>query len=347
MAYRRKKYTTRRRAGGRKYGGRRRGGGFSNNDVVKQLTVVANPHSTMTSTPKIPDGALTTSLGWRIHAFKEQAFATAKMHIALFPALGQGCLMFNSTGATGYTITTTDLEGLPIQWPTTISLKETLIKPKLERWRIVSQGVNIKCTNSEDMDSGSFIARRAPVPLGPAYWGGVHTKLATGDTAQYFAGLVPKGDAWVSYFNEASAPNNVSFCSGRLKDLGKHYFQLQDVSPGGHPMVEVDNNVRAATSATNWSTTGVDALDAAVSLVERNRGCVEQLVDSKMDCIFITMSGVITDTTIAVDCVANVEFIPDPTDPRATLASECANGYSQWKSTQNKLRYKNRKACKQ
>ena len=131
--------------------------------AVRQLTVYRYPFSTATSNPKIPDGKLTQSIGYRwMHSTTIDAPNMLFILAPLFMTVGISCPVTenNDVVQTLYNWHT----NVPESSVTThVGTNRTLnYNGAIGRWRVVSQALKLKCINSDDMNDGHWEAIRIP-----------------------------------------------------------------------------------------------------------------------------------------------------------------------------------------
>jgi len=335
-------------------------GYYSNDDAKKQLAVMNWPHSNVTSAPKIPDGALTHSMGLKSHGYDSDTFgASSEMFVLLWPGQSAFCGLYDTdlTDAPSKIVPNTAVSNQflngrnpatsvdPLNDNVLVSTVEpktnVTVTTKTAAWRGVSYGINIKLLNNDNENSGSFTARRFNVPKSVDLWNIYLTGNAAGalaGTPRALHGTVPRlKDILKRVSPTVTAANNNSFVTGKLKDIGKHYFQLNDQAVGGHDMIRQDFDI--GTSMVAMDVEGEYQLDPSAA---NNQPFSDQFLDDQFDMILIHMTGVAA-SNVAIDCVANREFQLNALDTRKSTESECAIDYNGYKKMQNSLRFKNRK----
>lgn len=234
----------RKRLGYRK--GRKGGSRTGATESSKQLAVYINPFSVATQQPKIPDGSKNFSLG---SSFRSQSvltmdaanqyatiivypacssFGAAMVHAA---AAGQIATPFTQAGVNNVTFFSVSTEmGLPTGAPGDVDFQ----MPELESWRMVSAGIKISCINNSLANDG--------------YWQAIRLRQC-----QVTTGLVGDGEGIMpnltSYPPVTGWPNDPTFSSGRLRDIGKKSFMLAQNGEHhwrdwgtGNLNVEIDEN---------------------------------------------------------------------------------------------------------
>lgn len=306
----------------------------SNSDAVKQLAVIRNPHSTETSCPKIPDGSETVSLGQRYHYFNGGVDLQAGDNtFLLFPGLLSNIVYITKQG-TNNVVSKNELQQIP--FPTAAG---DTIEPLAEvrKWRCVSAGLKIRCTNSALQDEGSWTARRVTIPLRAANY-------VCSTSATHLESVAPnlmELDNAGSLFDIAQHSQSTTFTSGKLRDLSRVYFQLQDQSQGAHDMIEILEEFQLQGSGG----IGAGLQDNTLQNTLANDTAVSTLVDSAMDGIIITINA--TDNTkINLDAVSNYEIVFNQRNSAYSYMSETANAYSAYRRVVNELRLRNKKACR-
>lgn len=308
---------------------------YSNSDVRKQLAVVENPHSVATSNPKIPDGAVTSSLGQRLHQYAKNVTLAATSHILLIPGLHTP-LVYDLNGAGD-----TSLNNTVHAWSRvgTAAVTRTFTS-SVRKWRMVSCGLKIASTSAQTANQGSWTARRFQLPANPT----LYKVSEAGPTPFKMVACYPSPNANVSaddqtkFLTSNNNSQHPSFTSGKMEDLNGVYFQLQDISSGAHEFINVPDQV-LVTGNGAWADGSTTTLNTAAE----NYRAVEQLFDTNFDCIEIAIAS---GSDVAIDVVANYELVLADTDASFPYMNETANGYSRYKSVVKKLRFKNKFAAR-
>lgn len=261
-------------------------GSYNVDGAYKQLQVYAQPFSTLTSNPKIPDGKCGYSAGLRIQAVKECTSASdGIIHIMMYPGANAGFYTFSPNGpdpsekrigkydnfmdyATNFTINTSE-----------------------EKWRLVSQAMKITMINNSDENDGWFETIRIPMsyddfqvttPVGP--------KL---DEAQ-FLGAVGLNTNLVE---------NSTYVSGKLRDIHRYIFQLNPCA-NSHDFTQPSAYRSGAT-------------ELNVASLDDSFDCIYVRVHGRK--AFADSQG----TRLMIHNVSNHEVVYDAPDPMSRFHSEC------------------------
>lgn len=253
VSSRKKKTSTKRRRTTSKTMTRKKSSnGIRKGDVVaEQLRVYANPHSMVTSQPKIPDGRVQRSLGLSSQGAGELTAYTGDipagqngsttgdgvLHILMYAGQNSGAIILNSLNAcrdsAGTVYLNDEAVGEFMRWngapETSISaiLNDTSggtlnYSDEYSRWRVVSQGLTLGLLNPAEEDDGWYEMVR------------VYDTLDTNDYCIMNADRSPinaRGTVCPKYklandLMSRSLANNVSYKTGLLRNIHKEYFQL-------------------------------------------------------------------------------------------------------------------------
>lgn len=250
----------------------------------RQLSVAANPFSTATLEPKLPDGKTNTSAGWRLQNTFDFTVGGEVTNLLLFPGL-KSCVVID--GKEQITPAVTDAAG-NITTPesrATVSFRNNLGSDHvdiegpagtgldagefslndatpLSRWRCVSVGMKLTLVNNSEDDDGWFEATRfMPQTEG--------TEVLV-DTE---AGVYPKPS---SLFGARgyNMIQNQSYITGKLRNLHKHIFYCQ-TNNNSHDFVDIPNAWKYDASIAGQNTWDI----------------VNDFIDKNMDMIHIRIHG--------------------------------------------------------
>lgn len=268
----------------------------------KHIAVVKNPFSTATTTPKVPDGKVSSSIGARAQAVNQysQNIGTAPMVFALFPGLTSALWVANmqagsgSGGVVSYTQSFMDngyisLGGTPSDSAGAIATAVDMPN----RWRQVSLGLRLTLTNNSEDNDGWFEAIR----LTPQYDEETFTlSWTTGDLNTANVGLMQNFNG----SNEDQWVNHVSFISGKLRDIHKHCFYSQNID-GCNDFNIVNDSYTIKTAAVQVRgqfPTGTTKTEAKfLNSFEENKDLILSQIDKNFDIVLIRIHGTgISDT---------------------------------------------------
>jgi len=253
--------------------------------AIGQLAVYANPFSTATTNPKIPDGKAYHSTGLRLQAVKEFVNnTTPTMDFLLFPGLNNGIIAANVVAAnevdrymrypSHYVTVPSDNpgDGLFVQ------NSETAI----DKWRIVSQALKVTLINNSDENDG--------------WWESSRVQLSSDEVFQLRA--TSDGNVVGSTSSATTLPGidinrqlveNPTYVTGKLRDIHKHAFQL---APQG-----ADHDFQELRSVIDASLTTADT----------------KILDPNYDAIYLRIHarGGTTPTRLMLHVVSNQEVVYD------------------------------------
>ena len=232
---------TRKRVGSRK-------GPRSSAKGAKDLAVFHNPFSKATQQARIPDGKATASLGTRVQNVisltplenPTQFFGQGEtLHVLLYPGLGGGTIIgatdsanhpireFYVQGFSDHGMLQQNLNGQAGSWPddntsgdgNDIQLKQT---NAFAKWRLVSQGLNIKLVNNNESNDGWFEAVRINQMKDPSDY---QVTTINDSTNNMLATVAPSKEFINNLINDTNLVQEPSYQTGLLKDIHKHIFQ--------------------------------------------------------------------------------------------------------------------------
>lgn len=217
--------------------------------LQSHLAVMRNAFSTATTAPKVPDGKCSHSVGQRNAFSFTKASKEGRITICLEPSIAVPLLVSGDTVVSNANLgTSINNAQLCLKTPQVVLgvFSGTKDKQSLDRYRIVSQGMRVTPINNSESNNGWFEAvrvastfdRKHLVAYEPA---GVVTTVTTStaptqgdsgmeideDTPADYGGFGLSHTAEGNMINEKNWANHPSYVTGRLRDLGKHYFGLQ------------------------------------------------------------------------------------------------------------------------
>lgn len=238
------------------------------------IAVFHNPFSKATQQARIPDGKATASLGTRVQAVKnfipidDTYFNT--MHCLLVPGLNNGLFIygvnsdqsgrpdFQCLGFSGHGNLQQNLNGSAGAWPTDatgdggdIELKQV---NALAKWRLVSQGLNIKLVNNNESNDGWFEAVRINQVKDLSDWQVSTINDSNNNSA---AGVMPSTAFMTTLIQDTELINEASYQSGLLKDIHRHIFCNQPIEDT--PFTELRENYKLRTNSDTADVGGLDA----------------------------------------------------------------------------------------
>ena len=200
--------------------------------VARDLHVYMNPFSTATQQPRIPDGKVSESLGTRSQVVTEvdannlTSSAPPTLDILMFPGLGAGCLVFNTTADGQKSFVTLgykdhgslDFSGLPAD---SIGPGIVTTTDDMSKWRVVSQGLKISLINNQESNDGWWEACR----ISPEIVTSFYSLTVKGSSTDRVEGaLTPLG--LLSVLRDRDLVDNKTYKTGLLKDIHKECFVL-------------------------------------------------------------------------------------------------------------------------
>lgn len=291
--------------------------------LQSHLAVMRNAFSTATTAPKVPDGKCSHSVGQRNAFSFTKASKDGRITICMEPSIAVPLLV-----STVLKPTTATLEASinnaqlclknPALSATTGIFSGVKDMQSLDRYRIVSQGMRVTPINNSESNNGWFEAIRvastfdrrhleAYEPKGVVVVpGGTVTSVTTGDsgmavdvttpanTGGFGLSIAAEGDM----FNADNWANHPSYVTGRLRDLGKHYFGLQCIG------------------------------DRDPSFFTDDQSSGSMLFDQNYDVIYLRIystpaTDLAVQTAVHIHCVQNVEGTYDAQSAMSRFQSTC------------------------
>lgn len=310
-----------------------------NNDAVKQLKVVQYPHSTLTTSPKIPDGGESTSIGMRRHMFQSITLkAGAKfMECYLLPNSFTPLTIYHVAADMVTAVGTPDVFTAGLHNIATVSgigtPNLTNIDTEIGRWRCVSLGLRIRNTNSDTGDNGSWQACRLQLnPSANAY-------NATLDASGKVTSIHPAHAVWNAYPPQDRMSDLPSFNSGLVKDIDKHYFKCLDVSTNDHEFNHLED-VKIQKATGNWAV----STTANIGEEANSNQTIQGILDLNVDGLKIVIAGTESVSAFIFDVVLNCEYVPVSNSNSVRFCDECSFAPETFRKVRNMERLKYSKA---
>lgn len=221
--------------------------------------VRANPFSSATSQPKIPDGVFTSSLSRRLQNVVEIKNANGSlgqniMHIFMAPTLGIPVTVLNSVdgsqkrgsssvdpsfiGFPNQTIKLHCVQGGAAQMPPVADSPLVLANMSgFSQWRIVSQGLRLELNNTDEENDGWYECCRFNWNRNPE---ALCLTGITGTVADKNLGYAPEPLSLYHEYGNMAMVEQPGYCNGSLKDLQKVEFTLHPQSTTHDPVLCTD-----------------------------------------------------------------------------------------------------------
>lgn len=313
----------------------------------KHFSVIANPFSKATQQPQIPDGRMLASLPRRCQLVTEVTnnvtVGDNPTYILLCPSLGLAFQTYQDTNVPGSL--DTSVYGLQNRGAT-VSVTEvddgqggnkTVIKNynDIAKWRIVSQGINIKLNNVEDENDGWYEACRFQHDWSP-------DELSI-RSAKNQPGPIENGDDIVlaplsnTYLTGAIQKIGLTMVeqrgyeSGLLKDIHKRMFQLHNNTSAIRPK-SLQGFMDLSSQVVFQETEPQAFIDDSAS----NRQLMNALWHDDYDCVLIklyprknTNTPGQTGSKLICNAIQNLELEYSPTSDLSTymIANQRARAY--------------------
>lgn len=297
-----------------------------------------NPFSSATQHPKIPDGALGSSLSRRL--VQTTAFANANgtqgptvMHLIMAPTLGVPIVITNTVdgllkrpasstdpqfvGFNGQTVGFTPMVGGVPKWPLAAGdTVELTNNGGFSKWRIVSQGLRLELNETDDTNNGWFEACRFN-------WNNNNHNISftplDGTTTSTTLGCAPNPNT--DLYN-MSIIEQRGYMHGQLKDLGKIEFNLHPQSPNHEPKdLSLINKIVEGVDI-NRDTSAVK-IDLGNSSAAAN--LKSEVVDTHMDWIYIRFyprNATLGGSNLVLSLTQNLEFAFNPDSDLSSFQTE-------------------------
>ena len=303
-------------------------GSAKSRKTAADIAVFHNPFSKATQQARIPDGKATASLGTRVQAVSSivplldanNDAGENILHVFLYPGLGGGCQIFGTDGTGGYGtrdftclgfqghgLFQQNMNGAAGSWPNQGTPDESdieLIQTNgLAKWRLVSQGLNMKLVNNDESNDGWFEAVRINQvkDLSDYQVSTINNSNTNTDTT-----VMPGVGLLTSMQADLNLVEEPSYQTGLLKDIHKHVFCNHPIEDT--PFTELRDTyklrVRDGTgdvggldAGTDVYTPNLDDLPSAQKRYVLNKGSsrandfVQANVDQHHDIVYIRIHG--------------------------------------------------------
>lgn len=336
-------------------------------EAYKSCAVMRNPFSTLTTSPKIPDGSVNASLTMRDCVSSQYNSKRGQMTFVLYPGFhahlaviqgdGVDTVVYNNHTSEGNR-RTTNKTNHPDQNPksTLIELENSPECPN--QWRVVSQGLRLTLLNSSLNNDGYFEAIR----LNPTYddndfsisaiaaadhriQAGEQvyitpnvlsfenrianpTAVSTGTSiTSDSAGTQSKGKNWA---------NHPSYITGRLRDLHKYTFLLKS-QKDEHEFVKLEEIENIVLDSTIPGSSN-DNLHAHSEIYRNANGSSFGYVDKSMDVVLIRVLARFGDEFyIHANSVQYTEGVYDNSSVYSKFMTTCIANKQLYESTRQFL----------
>lgn len=205
--------------------------------MISDLTTIKNPFNTAAFASKVPDGKCGYSIGVKRQVSKQIVSSKGAKIFVLTPTFncsGFNCdvvgnvidgIEYHTFSDSDITVRAPSATALAGTAAATVETNLTLGNNSPEKWRMVSAGMKITLTNNSEKNDGWFEAIR--VNASPSSKDYVFLKNVGQDEGilgvhPFFEdSIIGKSESWV---------NHPSYVTGKLRDLHKHMFILQQVN---------------------------------------------------------------------------------------------------------------------
>lgn len=311
--------------------------------IEAQLKVFKYPMNSDTNAPKIPDGKAMLSAGLKLQQTTELMQVDELGHLLMFPGISNG-LVFKGMQHTSATAPTGNMmyngHGVIVnvvpQGGANLPTETDAVSDE-RAWRVVSQQVKFTCINGADDYDGWWECVRIPTLTR------TH-RLATVERTKFndvpnnvevnsiAPGIDPAAPNQVYPAIPIDSPlvNNVTYCTGKIKDLHRYNFQLLPslndndfVDLGGDTLTKDILDSLIDTSFDSWYMRfhGTKATFVTAEQAAANNG------DLKVGDI-VRNASTPEPTTIMVHLVSNQELIYDENSYNSRYHTECYDAFS-------------------
>jgi hypothetical protein len=191
--------------------------------VNSHLACMRNAFSTACAGPKVPDGRVSASLAMKEAACEVYVFPAGvnKVIFCLMPGLRVGLSIYpiaTTTTGTPPVVTTTLQAGAFLHTGIEGTSFTSVAQEAPDKFRLVSGGLRLSAVNAAEYNNGWFEAIRVDSRIRPTDW----VTLNGGSTpATGFENGLLTSSNWC---------NHPSYVTGRLSNLYKHQFNLQNIN---------------------------------------------------------------------------------------------------------------------
>lgn len=323
-------------------------------ETHRQLAQYANPFLNATRSPKIPDGKLSTSLGFTSQIVKEVAIMNqdspsslfsygqlGTLHMIFFPGKNTPLVIANTVEAQTNSVETFPVSDINEQvlvprYGSHAAFSNTVTgtaaanytglltpKEKYAYWRVVSQGLRISCLNTDDENDGWWEAIRLNEALDTDQYS---LQCTNNVNSTSNAAIVPTGH--LTNNMDRDLTSNRSYTTGTMKDLHKHIFQLHPVSDDHDVTQDVGETlVQPGDCAEVNSGTAAKRYIRFASGRDNLRSCISSEIDNSYDCIYLRIHGRLTGnpTKLHVNVKCNQEVVYGTTESEARFMTQTAD----------------------
>lgn len=310
--------------------------------AVRQLQVYRYPFSVATSQPKIPDGTPTLSIGFKYQGQETKTIATPNAGVnnispllyVLSPLFGQPLIIHhvnaNGVGTLYYPPVQNNIFPPFILTPgpagANISLENATA---FSEYRIVSQGLRLKCTANDNLNGGYWEAIRFNASeVGFQHQMSIRAADA-GGVGRFF--ITP--DVITNLLAKTNWLNNPTYQMGKTKSLSQFEFRL---SPQVEDHLFIDIPRVMETSTLRYQN-GIELLDDG----EDERKIHQWGLDNQFDMIAIIVSAE-AGSTIMSHFTANYECKIKCENSMSLFSTESTNAGSALKQKQTDFKLQER-----
>lgn len=309
--------------------------------IAPSSGILTHPHiypfANYKGLPRIPDGNAAQTLGTKLQTANEPA-NNETQYVVLYPGLNAWC----STGVVNGTAITSDhVHHRPGFMNSNVSVQaggtylENAGSKEYTKWRTVSAGVRIRCTNGDNNSDGHWEAVRIPIQDADKTFAQLSAGLGTNGVNGQVGSLTPNTSLLAGIGNTTNWQLNNTFQVGKLRNIHEYEFRLRPTD-SHHPFRDVD-------TATNFDVPAVGGLFQKVTATHANLSILDNYLDTSWDCILIRINGT-ANTKIHVHSVHNMELIPKYDSQAAAYAAETSSTPSILNTAHKKYKQMNKPA---
>ena len=316
-------------------------------DDAAHFDVQVNPFSSATQQPKILDGAFTSSLSRRLQNVEEIANVSGgsipanEMWVIFSPTFGIPVTVFNSNVGKqrrpavtsypqyiGFNNQTCMIQNATpgnqnaIVWPPQKTnpgtAYELVNKSGFSSWRIVSSGLRLELTNTDEENDGWFEAFRFNWNQNPDHlaFTGLNGFVTN---SQLGVGLTQNA---LGYVQSVPLTEQRGYTTGLLKDIGKYEFDLHPQSSTHDPCLLKSKNDYTEGTELIYDADNRTIVPQNGNLLSNE--LIDQFVDNNMDWICLKLHTRNAPTNqlgskLVCNVVQNIEFTVHPTSDLATF----------------------------
>lgn len=264
-------------------------------DVKQSLAIYNNPFSKSLGVSKILDGKAITSVGTRVQVAKEfvndtptNGNVTGILHMLVYPGVTQGLVVWGDEsdyGTRGFTACKyndhSTLDMTDVYNDGTLKSGNIVLNDKMNRWRIVSQGLKINLLNTSEENDGFWEAIRLTDRHQCNEFG-----FYSGDNTDQQTNVVYGPDhSMLARLNGKDMVNSPTYVSGSLKEINEVTFELQPQT-NDHDF----NFLNSQYAVTNTDVNLISGQNRYLSMVSdspQNQLMHKALVDRSYDSMYI------------------------------------------------------------